>query len=98
MTAADAPELAGLVEAEEFFEALGVPYAQRVLDAHRLHVMKAFGLAVESWLAANPATELDARRRAMARALRQAHAAFVEEEGPRACNPFAPGLVRLRRR
>lgn len=98
MTGADAPELAGLGEAEEFFEALGVPYAKRVLDAHRLHVMKAFGLAVESWLTANPIAGPDERRRAMARALREAHAAFMEEEGPRACNPFAPGLVRLRRR
>ena len=98
MTGADAPELAALGEAEEFFEALEVPYAQRVLDAHRLHVMKAFGLAVESWLTANPTGAPDERRRAMARALREAHEAFVEEEGPRACNPFAPGLVRLRRR
>jgi hypothetical protein len=98
VTCADAPELAGLGEAEEFFDALGVPYVQRVLDAHRLHVMKAFGLAVQSWLAANPAADPGERRRAMARALREAHAAFAEEGGPRACNPFAPGLVRLRRR
>ena len=98
MTGAEAPELAGLGEAEEFFDALGVSFAQRVLDAHRLHVMKAFGLAVESWLAANPAADPGERRGAMARALREAHAAFAEEEGPRACNPFAPGLVRLRRR
>ena len=98
MTGADVPELAGLGEAEEFFEVLGVPYAQRVLDAHRLHVMKAFGLAVESWLTANPTAGLHERRRAMARALREAHAAFTEEKGPRACNPFALGLVRLRRR
>ncbi len=98
MTDADAPELAGLAEAEDFFEALGVRYARRVLDAHRLHVMKAFGLAVESWLTANPTAGPDERRRAMARALREAHAAFMEEEGLRPGNPFAPGLVRLRRR
>ncbi len=97
MTVADAPELAGLGEAEEFFETLGVAYAQRVLDAHRLHVMKAFGLAVESWLSANPTAGPDERRCAMARALREAHAAFLEE-GPRAANRFAPGLVRLGRR
>ena len=98
MTGADLHDLAGLGEAEEFFDALGVPYAQRVLDAHRLHVMKAFGLAFDSWLARNPGADAPARRQAMARALREAHAAFAEEEGPRACNPFAPGLVRLRRR
>ncbi len=98
MTGADVPELAGLREAEEFFEALRVPYAQRVLDSHRLHVMKAFGLAVDSWLVANPTADPDERRHAAARTLREAHAAFMKEEGPRACNPFAPGLVRLRRR
>jgi nitrogenase-stabilizing/protective protein len=90
-------ELAGVSEAEGFFEALGVPYEQRVLDAHRLHVMKVYGLAVESWLGANPGADAAARRRAMARALREAHDAFADER-PAPCNPFAPGLVTLRRR
>lgn len=89
--------LAGLSEAEDFFEALGVAYAPRVLDAHRLHVMKAWGLAVESWVAANPGADAAARRAAMARALREAHAAFADEHPPRR-NPFGPGLVQLRRR
>ena len=48
------PELAGLSEAEEFFEALEIPYQPRVLAAHRLHVMKGFGLAAGAWLDANP--------------------------------------------
>jgi hypothetical protein len=91
-------ELAGLSEAEDFFDALGVRYEPRVLAAHRLHVMKLYGLALESWLAANPDADAAARRRAIARALREAHDAFAEETAPPACNPFAPGLVTLRRR
>jgi hypothetical protein len=92
------PELAALREAEEFFEALGVAYEPAVLEVHRLHVMKTFGLAIASWLALNPGAGADARRRALARALREAHGAFAEEGALRACNPFAPGLVLLRRR
>lgn len=96
MICADVPELAGLAEAEDFFDALGVAGDARVLGAHRLQVLKVFGLAVESWLAANPGAGPDARRAALARALREAHAAYAEDGGPPACNPFAPGLVRLR--
>ncbi len=95
------PELAGLVEAEDFFEALGVPYEPGVLAAHRLRVMKLFGLAAETWLAADAADAAtpDARRAALARALREAYAAFAEEDDrPPACNPFAARLVQLRRR
>jgi nitrogenase-stabilizing/protective protein len=90
------PELAGLSEAEEFFEALGVPHDPRVLDAHRLHVMKTFGLALASWLSVNPHAEADARRAAAARALREAHGVFAERTRERR-NPFAPGLVQLGR-
>ncbi|HEX9050910.1 MAG TPA: nitrogenase-stabilizing/protective protein NifW [Anaeromyxobacter sp.] len=97
MTGPAPPELAGLAEAEDFFEALGVAYDPRVLDAHRLQVVKTFGLAVESWLESHPDAGAGERRAALARALRAAHAAFAEE-GPPARNPFAPGLVRLRRR
>jgi nitrogenase-stabilizing/protective protein len=92
------PELAGLSEAEEFFEALGVPYDPRVLDAHRLHVMKAFGLAFASWLSVNPGTDAGARRTAAARALREAYGVFAEAaRAPERRNPFAPGLVQLGR-
>ena len=92
------PELAGLSEAEEFFEALGVRFDPHVLDAHRLHVMKAFGLALGSWLAANPGADPPALRAAAARALQEAHGVFAEDH--RAAdrrNPFAPGLVQLGR-
>jgi hypothetical protein len=94
----DLPELAGAAEAEDFFEALGVAWDPRVLAAHRLQVMKLYGLAAASWLRANPEADEGARRRAMARALREAHGAFAEDLAPQACNPFAPGLVTLGRR
>jgi nitrogenase-stabilizing/protective protein len=91
-------ELAGLTEAEEFFEALAVPYAPEVLAAHRLHILKIFGMALTSWLDANPGAEPAARRAAAARALREAHAAFADEaRAPGPTNPFAPGLVQLGR-
>jgi len=34
--------LAKLSAAEQFFDALGVPFEQPVLNVHRLHVLKAF--------------------------------------------------------
>jgi nitrogenase-stabilizing/protective protein len=93
------PELAGLSDAEDFFEALGVPFQPAVLSAHRLQIMKLFGLASESWLEANPAAPTSARRDALVRALREAHAVFAEESSPLASSPFgAPRLVRLGRR
>jgi hypothetical protein len=57
--------------------------------------MKVFGLALESWLAANPGADAAARRQAMVRALREAHAVFAAED---ARDPFGPALVVLRRR
>jgi hypothetical protein len=92
-------ELASLTEAEEFFDVLGVPYDPRVLAQHRLHVLKIFGMALASWLDANPDADAAARRRAAVRALREAHEAFAEDERAAARpNPFAPGLVQLGRR
>jgi hypothetical protein len=93
------PELAGLDEAEEWFEALGVKFDPRILDAHRLHIVKAFGLAAQSWLEANPVSEAGVRRAALARALRAAYEVFAEDGlAPVRQNPFAPGLVQLGRR
>ena len=92
------PELAGLSEAEEFFQALGVPFDPDVLSSHRLRIVKLFGLAVASWLEANPGASPAERRAAAARALREAHDAFSDEDDARwRPNPFAPRLVRLRR-
>jgi nitrogenase-stabilizing/protective protein len=95
------PELAGLSEAEEFFEVLGVAYDPAVLASHRLRVVKLFGLALRSWLDVNPRASRPERRAAAARALREAHDAFADEAQDDLrwrSNPFAPGLVRLRRR
>ena len=63
----DLPELAGLGEAEDFFEALGVPYRPEVLATLRLRVMKRFGLSLgelrQAGLPADPALRpRDARR------------------------------------
>jgi nitrogenase-stabilizing/protective protein len=92
------PELASLSEAEEFFDALGVPYEPQVLTRHRLHVVKVFGMALTAWLDANPGADVAARKAAAARALREAHEAFAEDERAAARpNPFAPGLVQLGR-
>lgn len=91
------PELAGLGEAEEYFEALGVRFAPGVLAAHRLQILRLFGLALASWLEANPGAGPSARRAAAARALREAHAAY-EDDGPAPRpRPFTAGLVQLRR-
>ena len=90
------PELANLFEAEEFFEALEQPYDPRVLDAHRLQIMKVFGLALESWLRSNPQADARERRDAAARALREAHDVYAEEDERAGASPFSPGLVQLR--
>jgi hypothetical protein len=93
------PELAGLTEAEEFLDALGVPFDPVVLSRHRLRIMKLFGLALASWSEANADASVGERRAAAARALREAHAAFADDEDDLrwSANPFAPGLVQLRR-
>jgi hypothetical protein len=98
MSAAPIPELEGLSDAEEFFDALGVAYDPQVLAAHRLHVAKAFGLSIEAWLSTNPDADGATRRRALASALRQAYDAFADDvRAPQRRNPFAPGLVQLGR-
>jgi nitrogen fixation protein NifW len=90
------PELAGLSEAEEFFDALGVRYDARVLAAHRLQVMRTFGVAARSWLESHADPAPEERRAALAEALRAVHDVFAEPERP-PC-PFGPPLVRLGRR
>jgi nitrogenase-stabilizing/protective protein len=95
------PELAGLDDAEQIFEALGVPYDPRVLAAHRLHVLRRFGLAVETFLAERPLASESERRAAIRRALRESHDTF-RRSTPRDERVFgvhrARTLVTLRRR
>lgn len=67
------PELVGLVEAEDFFEALQVPYQPASLGPVRLRVMKQFGMKLRS-LTANGLPEDPDGRRVLARtALKEAH-------------------------
>ncbi len=73
-----------------------MPFDPVVLGGHRLRIVKLFGLALASWLEANPAAGPGERRAAAVRALREAHEAFADEDAPRG-NPFAPGLVQLGR-
>lgn len=91
------PELAGLTEAEEFFEALGVRYDPAVLASRRLQILRRFGLAVDAFLRERPGASPGERRAALRGALREAHEACA---GGVAVTPFGSGrvLVRLGRR
>ena len=92
------PELAEVSEAEEFFDALGVAFRPSVLAAHRLQIMKLFGLASEAWLEANPTAPAGARREALSRLLRGAHDAFADHSSRSARSPIgAPRLVNIGR-
>ena len=79
------PELAGLESAEDFFVALGVPFAPLVLAVSRLHIMRHFGLAMNAFLRERPGASESERRAALRAALRDAHALFARatplEEG-----------------
>ncbi len=91
------PELAGLVEAEEFFEALGVRYDPAVLASRRLQVLRRFGVAVEEFLRERPGASPGERRAALRSALREAHEACGDGA---AAAPLrgGPPLVQLGRR
>ena len=71
------PELAGLEDAEEFFEAFQVGYDPRILRTYRLHVLRRFGLCLEAFLAERPGATLGERRSAIRRLLREAHDTFT---------------------
>jgi hypothetical protein len=71
-----APALAELAlarEAEDFFEALEVPFDPRVLEAHRLLILRRFSLAVAALERARPRPQGPEVRRALREALREAH-------------------------
>jgi nitrogenase-stabilizing/protective protein len=77
----DFPDLRELEHAEEYFEALDVPYERRVLDVYRLHVLKRFGLERE---AIDRESELAAgeRLRRYREALARAHETYARESAP----------------
>ena len=75
------PDLTGLDSAEDFFEALGVPYDRRVLDVYRLHVLRRFGLereAIDQEGALGDEERLGRYRAALGRA----HATFALPSAP----------------
>jgi hypothetical protein len=59
--------------AEEYFELLGVAFDETVLRRSRLHVLRAFGLAMAEIDARRPAPPDPVRLRLYADALRRAH-------------------------
>lgn len=69
--------LAGLSSAEEFFEALGVPYDGAVLRRSRLHILQRF----RDLLGQDPATVTDAAR--LRACLRRAHDTFAHSDARR---------------
>jgi nitrogenase-stabilizing/protective protein len=95
------PELAGASDAEEFFEALGVPFERRVLALHRLHVLKRFAEAAAAFRRDHPEASEPELRATLREALREAHDRFVGGGAPPE-NPFRPAprgqVVQLGRR
>jgi nitrogenase-stabilizing/protective protein len=79
---ASLPELAGVSEAEEFFEALGVPFDHRVLSVHRLHVLKRFAAGAAAFQRDHPEADEAELRAAVREALREAHERFARGAGP----------------
>jgi nitrogenase-stabilizing/protective protein len=68
-------QLAGLSAAEEFFEALDVPFDPAVVAVNRLHIMKRFG----EYAAAHSEPDRDTLRDCLARA----HEDFVHSDARR---------------
>lgn len=80
--------LAGLSDAEQFFDALAVPYDPAVVEVHRLHILKRFRDLIPAG-----ADEAGCRD-----ALARAHADFASGQGRKSFKVFrdaAPGFVPL---
>lgn len=67
------PELNACEEAEDFFQALGVAYEPRILDAHRLPILRRFGDALLEISDRNPGEREDILRVFVRAALREAY-------------------------
>jgi hypothetical protein len=67
------PELNACEEAEDFFEALGVPYDAKVLEAHRLPILRRFGDALVAISDQHPGEREDILRGFVRAALREAY-------------------------
>lgn len=99
MTHPPLPELRDVERAEDFFEALGVAYDRRVVEAYRTQILRLLGMAMASMEASLPFLGEVGFRAALRGALRDAHD-LVAEQG-RDAAPVRPRLlgqlVQLRR-
>lgn len=88
--------LANLSSAEQFFETLGVPYEEGVINSSRLHILKRFrDLIATTDIEGLDEDDTTAVCRA---ALIQAHDDFAEGRGPKTFKVFRdaqPGFVPL---
>jgi len=91
------PELGAAERAEDFFEALGVSYDRRVVDAHRTQILRLFHVAVAALEASAPFLGEDGLRATLGAALRDAHEAVVAGVRAPSATPMAQ-VVQLRRR
>jgi nitrogenase-stabilizing/protective protein len=93
---ASLPELGQLERAEEFFEALGVPYDPRVVTIHRMQLLRILGAAFASMEPSLPFLGTEALRAALRGALREAHETLARGQ---TVIPPGPGgrLVKLGR-
>ncbi len=67
------PELNACEEAEDFFEALGLPFDPKVLAAHRLPILRRFGDALVAISDRHPGEREDILRGFIRGALREAY-------------------------
>jgi hypothetical protein len=91
------PELGQVERAEDFFEALGVPYDRRVVTVHRTQILRLVGAAVAALESSRPFLGEEALRATLRGALREAHDHLASGLAP--ALPLRGGnVVQLRRR
>ena len=89
------PVLAAATDAEDFFAALDVPCDAAVLAAHRLVIMRRFGLEAAARLDGQADGDEATRRDIVRDALASAYAACCERGSGRARELWGPAPVRL---
>ncbi len=92
------PELEDAERAEDFFEALGVPYDRELLAVHRTRLLRLFGQAVAAVHDSFPLLGEVALRAAVRRALREAYAGLSDAGAGRPVPTRRETLVQLGRR
>jgi hypothetical protein len=96
VTDAPLPELGSAERAEDFFEALGVPYDRAVVAVHRTRILRLLGVAVARLEGPGPVLEEPVRRAALRDTLREVHEQAARGPSP-APHLRVPALVQLRR-